>query len=71
MPGTPNGATISRVTEVQILDNLGRPQSQVRVEFMVGNHGPFYETFAKSEFTSQNVMSKLDQFAQQVNQLSR
>lgn len=71
MPGTPNGATISRVTEVQTIDNLGRPVAQVRVEFMVGNHGPFYETFAKPDFTAPNVMAKLDQFAQSLNQLTR
>lgn len=71
MPATPNGATISRVTELQVLDNLGRPQSQVRVEFMVGNHGPFYETFPKVDFTAQHVIARLDQFAQHINQLSR
>jgi hypothetical protein len=71
MTPTPQGAVISHVTEVIATDNMGRPQNQVRVEYMVGKHGPFYETFPKTEFTAQNVTQKLDAFAQQVNQLSR
>ena len=70
MMPTANGATIRHVTEVAAVDTLGRPSPQVRVEFMVGTHGPFYESFNKNEFTAPNVKAKLDQFAQHINQLS-
>lgn len=71
MTPTNQGAVIRHVTELAGVDNLGRPTSQIRVEYMVGAHGPFYEMFAKNEFTATNVQQKLDAFAQQINSLPR
>lgn len=71
MAPTNQGAVIRHVTELAGIDNLGRPTSQIRVEYMVGTHGPFFETFAKNEFTAPNVQQKLDAFAQQINSLPR
>ena len=70
MAPTPNGAVIRHVTEVSGIDNMGRPIQQVRVEYNVGQHGPFYELFPKNEFTAPHVMQKLDAFAQQLKQVA-
>ena len=70
MTPTPNGATIKHVTEVSGIDSLGRPIQQIRVEYSVGSHGPFYELFPKSEFTAPHVTQTLDKFAQQLRQIA-
>ena len=69
MTPTPNGAVIKHVTELSGIDNLGRPIQQIRVEYTVGTHGPFYELFNKAEFTAPYVTQKLDHFAQQLRQV--
>lgn len=70
MSPTLQGATITRITEIAGVDATGKPTSTIRVEFNVGSHGPFYETFPKKDFTAAAAKQKLDSFAQTITGLT-
>jgi hypothetical protein len=44
----------------------GTVTSQIRIEFMVGKHGPFSERFAKEGFTATKRDEALNTFAREV-----
>lgn len=71
MSPTPQGAMITRITEIAGVDAQGKPTSTIRVEYTIGSHGPFYEQFAKADFNATAVKQKLDAFAQTVVGLTR
>lgn len=60
---------VTRVTETVQLNPAGQPRTVEAVEFTVGEHGPFQEVFEKTEFNSVAVRAKLQQFANQLQQL--
>jgi hypothetical protein len=45
--------------------------TQVRIDYNVGDHGPFSEVFPKEGFNAQAAKLKLQQMADQLRQLSQ
>jgi hypothetical protein len=62
-----NQVKISRIVEEVFPDATGKLARMLRVEFMVGEHGPFTERFPAEMTTGAQIRQKLDQFAQQIN----
>jgi hypothetical protein len=60
---------ITRITEAPQFDESGRLRTIVRVEFTVGPHGPFTESFDRETFDFGVVRARLEQFASQLRQL--
>lgn len=58
--------TITRQIEDARYDQDGSTRYIVRVEFMVGKHGPFVERFDRPTFTAQGRDDKLNAFAREV-----
>lgn len=58
--------TITRISELAGFDAAGKAQQNVVVQFMVDNHGPFSETFAKAGFDPLQAKAKLAEFAQKL-----
>lgn len=54
---------IRSIRQEASFDATGRPVAVMRVEFMVGDHGPFIEHFPRAEFSGPNVRAKLAEFA--------
>jgi len=62
---------VIRVIDEQTIDaNNGKPVQQVRVDFMVGNHGPFIERFPKETFDPSIVNAKLADFKSKLDTLT-
>ena len=61
--------TITRVIETTDVDDRGRPIQAVRVEFKLGEHGPFSVTLAKNVFTAAAANQKIQEFAASVQGL--
>lgn len=59
---------VSRITEEVGLDEGRLPRPYIRVEFMVGSHGPFIHRVPKSEFKPALVRQHLEQFARDLAQ---
>lgn len=57
---------ITRQIEDARFDQDGTTHYHVRVEFMVGKHGPFVERFDRPTFTAQTRDDKLTAFAREV-----
>jgi hypothetical protein len=55
-----------RVNEERIYDATLTPTVSVRVEFMVGKHGPFVEKFPKADYTALQRDDRLNAFAREV-----
>jgi hypothetical protein len=60
---------VSRITEEVGLDEGRMPRSYIRVEFMVGKHGPFNYRFPRSEFKPELVRRHLEEFARELAQV--
>lgn len=54
---------IIRQVEDARYDDLGKPQPFIRVEFKVGDHGPFVERIPKPEFNTLTRDAILTAFA--------
>jgi len=61
--------TITRVIETTDVDDRGRPIQAVRIEFKLGEHGPFSVTLPKGNFTSAAANQKIQEFAANVQGL--
>lgn len=57
---------ISRITEQPTYDAALQKTVHMRVEFMVGNHGPFVEKFLKDDYTADARDFKLNTFAREI-----
>ncbi len=65
------------MAEIRILRQLeeagfasdGRVVPMIRVDFMVGNDGPFTERIAKDEFNSSVMRERLKAFAEHISAL--
>jgi hypothetical protein len=52
-------------------DENGKQRTRIRVQFKVGDHGPFIEYFDKASFQPASVNSQLRQFADKIRQLGK
>jgi hypothetical protein len=55
--------TITRIVEEVGADEKGMVANYIRVDFKVGEDGPFTHRFSKKEFKSQLVRQHLEEFA--------
>ena len=62
---------VQKVAETTGFDHTGNAVTQVRIDYTVGNHGPFSEVFPKEGFTAANAKLKLQHMADQLRQLSQ
>lgn len=60
---------VVRQTTETIFDDNGKPLEQVRVEFKVGDNGPFYKRFPVDGFNGLQVRDALETFAREVRTL--
>lgn len=61
---------LSSIREEQLFDVGGKAQTVVRVEYMVGTHGPFVERIPKEKFSTALVSELLTATATTVNALA-
>lgn len=64
-----NGIQVKRQTQGTRVGPNGQSIEEYRVEFMVGDHGPFYETFTKDQYTADQVNARLQAVARTVNMI--
>lgn len=57
---------ITRVLETTDFGDKGQSVPSVRVEFKVGEHGPFSINLPKSQFTAIAANAKIQEYAQHV-----
>ena len=62
--------TITKISQTTTVDANGKPAPGLIVEFMVGKHGPFSETFLKAGFTAQVVQQKLNELVAHLQTLA-
>jgi hypothetical protein len=70
-PAQPNSLNVQKVSEETVFDQFGKPQTFIRVDFMVGAHGPFTERMLKAEYTPSALLAKLHQMQASVTQLAQ
>lgn len=61
-----DGIVITRITEQRTYGPDLTADVAMRVEFMVGKHGPFVEKFPKGSYTAATRDYKLNDFAREV-----
>lgn len=57
---------IRQTTETFFDPDTGKPTEQIRVEFKVGDNGPFYRRFPVETFNGLAVRQALDDFAREL-----
>lgn len=62
--------TIQKISEESGLDSAGKAVMNMRVQFMVGQHGPFVERFPKAGFDPTAVQQSVTAFAQKLHLLT-
>jgi len=62
-------ATVSRVTTEVRIPVFGPAQRLMRVDYMVGTHGPFTLSIPAEQFTAARVKEEMDKIAATINQL--
>lgn len=62
----PDDVKITRQVQDQLWSPDGTTKPIIRVEFMVGKHGPFIEKFDKDTFSAASRDAKLTAFALEV-----
>ena len=63
---------LTSIKEDQRIDGAtGKPVAFVRVEYMVGKHGPFIEYIVKEKFDAQSVTAMMQATAATVNALAQ
>ena len=65
----PAKATVQRVTQDAQVDTMGKIQQITRVQFMVGEHGPFQHSIPSAEFTAEKARSAMNATAAEINKL--
>jgi hypothetical protein len=61
--------TIQKITQEDTVNAQGQTMHYIRVAYMVGDHGPFFERFDKAGFDPNAAKAKLQQFAQSLGVL--
>lgn len=64
-------AVVTSITQVTQLDNRGNAVPVMRIDYLVGDDGPFSIEVPKSEFTAASVKAKIEEEAEQVRQLTQ
>lgn len=62
----PDDYRITRQTEETIFDAAGKLERRIRVEFMVGEDGPFSRTFDKEGFSAITAKPQIDAFVREL-----
>jgi hypothetical protein len=57
---------IIRVQQDARFSEQGKSVPDIRVEFMVGDHGPFSERFEKAGYTADKRNERLNTFAEEI-----
>jgi hypothetical protein len=57
---------VVRTTEESLYDQALKKTTYIRVEFLVGDHGPFTEKFGKDGYSALVRDQKLNDFAREV-----
>jgi hypothetical protein len=57
---------VTRTSEDTVFDDAGKMQPMVRVEFKVGEDGPFVKHFPKEGFSGLSVKAQLEEFAREL-----
>jgi len=60
------GITITRIVEDAFFSAAGKSEPRIRIEFRVGDHGPFVERIPKADYTAQKRDELLNKFAREV-----
>ena len=60
---------ITRVTETQEAGDQGKLIASIRLEFNVGDLGPFNVTLSKKDFTATAANAKISEFVTHLKQL--
>lgn len=60
---------VLRIDEELRFDELGKPVEQMRVQFKVGEHGPFFRRYPKENFSAFATKQDLEQFARELRDL--
>lgn len=63
---SPDITVIRVVQDQRFRPGVAKITELIRVDFMVGEHGPFSETFLKSEYNAATRDAKLETFAREV-----
>ena len=62
----PGKITISRQSQQTQLDDTGQVRTFVRIDFRVGNDGPFNISIPQDQFNPETVYQQLNDFAEKV-----
>jgi len=62
----PDDVRVIRQTTETVFTDDGKPQEQIRVEFKVGDNGPFYRRFPVEGFNGYQVKAALEDFAREL-----
>lgn len=63
-------AKVIRVAQAPVVDAAGNVTRNVRVTYMVGEHGPFDLTFAPADFTAPKVQAAMAAQAAVINSIA-
>jgi hypothetical protein len=66
----PLQVTITRITETVGRAEAGKLIAMMRVEFLVGKHGPFAQEFPRETFNARDARTKLEGFARELEVLA-
>lgn len=61
---------VTRVSASPLISATGTLIPQIRVEFMVGEHGPFFTTIPEAEFTAARAQQEMEKVATPLRQLA-
>jgi hypothetical protein len=61
---------VNRIVEEVFPDATGKLARMLRVEFMVGAHGPFTERFPAESSNAAQIRMKLDEVARTINSIA-
>jgi hypothetical protein len=62
---------VVRAVQDASFDTNGRPIEVMRVEFRVGEDGPFVVRIPREEFSAERVRTEMDRVARELNALPR
>ncbi len=62
---------VTRVTESSELARDGRVRPVMRIEYMVGEHGPFMLSMPTDEYTPDAARMRMEEFARGIERLAR
>jgi hypothetical protein len=67
----PDEIVVMQTTDDTMTDANNKYINAIRVEYRVGQQGPFSVKIPKSQFTAERAMKEMQQFASELNKLPR